>query len=76
MKVSKMTPEERDRLVRVESKVDDISKDVADIRKKVQEMLLNNAKMGGVMLALTAIGAFIGWALTQAKELASLFGKA
>lgn len=70
-----MTPEERDRLVRVESKVDDISKDVNDIHNKVEEMRLNNAKMGGVMLALTAIGAFIGWLLTQSQKLLALFGK-
>jgi len=57
----------RERLVRIETLVDDIRKDVHDTKKEVSAMKLNNAKMGGVLLAVTSIGAFIGWAISSFK---------
>ena len=57
----------RERLVRIETLVDDIRKDVHETKKEVSSMKLNNAKMGGVLLAVTSIGGFIGWALSSFK---------
>jgi ferric-dicitrate binding protein FerR (iron transport regulator) len=73
-----MTPEERDRLARLEAKneafQDEMRRELADIRadqkatrKEIGELSKNWAKAGGVMIALTAIGAVIGWATTNIK---------
>lgn len=62
-----MTPEERDRLTRVETKQDAMMKKLEAMETKVTEMNLTFAKMGGVGLALTAMGTAIGWGLTQVK---------
>lgn len=68
-----MSPDERDRILRVEIYVEEMSKDIASIKQDVKEMKLHNAKIGGIMLALTMIGAFVGWFLTQIKALKGLF---
>ena len=62
-----MKPDERDRLTRVETKQDDIIARLERMEKSVTEMNLTFAKMGGIGLALTAMGTAIGWALTQVK---------
>ena len=64
-----MTPEERDRLTVVETQLTQLSKDVEGLTEEVREMRLTFAKMGGVSLALTAIGALIGYLLTQLRNI-------
>ena len=68
-----MKPEERDRLTRVETKQDDIIARLERMEKSVSEMRMTFAKMGGVGLALTAIGTAVGWGLSQIKSFVGLF---
>ena len=57
----------RERLVRIETLVDDIRTDVHETKKEISSMKLNNAKMGGALLAVTSIGGLIGWAISTFK---------
>ena len=63
-----MTPEERDRLVRVESGQSEILRRITQIEKDVSEFKKLAAKAGGAMVALTLIGAFVGSVLTFFKD--------
>lgn len=62
----------KERLVRIETVVESMAKDVHATKKEVSEMKLNNAKMGGILLAVTTIGGFFGWAVSQFKGI--IFG--
>ena len=63
----------RDRLTRVETKQDAIKDELDDVRKKVDNLNTNMAKAGGAMIALTALGAFFGWVITQADKIIGWF---
>ena len=67
-----MTPEERDRLVRIEEATKSIGRRLENVERDVKDFRALTAKAGGAMIALTAIGAAVGSALTFFKE--KLFG--
>lgn len=67
-----MTPDERDRLVRIEEATKQVLRRMEAVEKDVKDFRALTAKAGGVMIALTAIGAAIGSALTFFKD--KIFG--
>lgn len=69
-----MTQDERDRLTRLEVQQGQILDEVRKLNKSVEAMKLNNAKLGGIGFALTAVAAFVTWLLTRAKDLLQIFG--
>jgi hypothetical protein len=68
-----MTPEERDRLTRVETKLDNTLRRLESMEKSINEMNLRFAKYGGMAIALTSIGVFLGWALSQVRTFLGIF---
>lgn len=55
-----MTPDERDRLTRVESKVDELTKDVQSIAEDVKAMRSQANMWKGGMAVLLGLGGFLG----------------
>jgi hypothetical protein len=68
-----MTPEERDRLTRVETKLDATMNKLESMEKSLDEMNLRFAKAGGMMIAFLAVGTFLGWVLTQLRNILGIF---
>lgn len=69
-----MTTEERDRLIRVEVKQEQLIKDLAEIKSMVTKTNNTMVHMGGVQWAIVTMAAVIGFLISQAKSLLSIFG--
>lgn len=69
-----MTPEERDRLVILESHQAEMLSDIKEIKADVAQMKITFARAGGVMLAFGMIAGFLGYMISLFKEkLAAMF---
>lgn len=57
-----MTPEERDRLVRLEVELDNIQKDVTAIRAVTDALNTQSLYVRGALLVAIALGGALAWA--------------
>lgn len=57
-----MTPEERDRLVRLEVELDNIQKDVTAIRSVTDALNTQSLYVRGALIVAIALGGVLAWA--------------
>jgi hypothetical protein len=57
-----MTPEERDRLVRLEVELDNIQKDVTAIRSVTDSLNTQSLYVRGALIVAIALGGVLAWA--------------
>jgi hypothetical protein len=57
-----MTPEERDRLVRLEVELDNIQKDVTAIRHVTDSLNTQSLYVRGALIVAIALGGVVAWA--------------
>jgi hypothetical protein len=57
-----MTPEERDRLVRLEVELDNVRQDVSAIRKVTDSLNTQSLYVRGALIVAIALGGVLAWA--------------
>lgn len=60
-----MTPEERDRLVRLEENMKSMQKDVTSIKQSMSTIEKGSLYLKGALFVVAALGAFVGWVLDR-----------
>ena len=58
-----MTPEERDRLTRVEQEMRDVRDDVHEIKESLKKLEAIAAAGNGAFRTVLIVGGFLGWAV-------------
>ena len=63
-----MTPEEHERLTRVETFQTEMRDDIAEIKHDVKDLRNFQARAGGVMFAVGCMAAAVTWVLSNLKS--------
>lgn len=56
-----------ERLARIETKLERLDRETQSVQKDLQDIKRNNARLGGIIVALSAVGGFIAWLASYFK---------